>query len=213
MRIKFTNFTFDSRRRELMGDGRAIALTPKAFLLLEALITAAPDPMSKEEIYDRLWPDVFVETGNLHNLISEIRTALGDDDHAMIRTMHRIGYAFAVPFVRDESSAPRLQIGDEFIELQQGETIIGRERLGTPDASRRHARITVSGTKITVEDLGSKNGTFVGGHRIEGPTVVHDHDEIVFGRTRAIVQVIDVGASTVTAGPVVSGNRGSTPDR
>src|SRR6476469_496937 len=106
MPIRFADFTFDPRRHDLTRAWTPIALTPKAFLLREALIAVAPEPLSKDEIYERLWPDVFVETGNLHNLISEIRNALGDTAHSMIRTMHRIGYSFALPIVREPSSAP-----------------------------------------------------------------------------------------------------------
>lgn len=198
MPITFGDFVFDPQRHVLLRRGALVAVTPKAFALLEAMLAVAPDPLSKEKIYETLWPGLFVETGNLHNLISELRTAIGDDGHSMIQTVHRVGYAFAAPFSRTQMSPPRLQIGDDVIELDQGETIIGRERLGTPDASRRHARITVSGSDITVEDLGSKNGTFVDGKRIHGRVQVHDGDEIIFGRTRATLRVVDTSASTVT---------------
>jgi DNA-binding winged helix-turn-helix (wHTH) protein len=200
VRITFGDFAFDSQRHVLLRQGTAVALTPKAFALLEALLIAAPDPLSKEQIYEKLWPGVYVETGNLHNLISEIRTALGDDDHAMIITVHRVGYAFAAPLARADSPSARLLIGDDVIDLAEGETIIGRERLGTPDSSRRHARLMVTGNEVTVEDLGSKNGTFVRGDRIRSRVPVRDGDEIVFGRTKATLRVVDNSAQTVTAG-------------
>ena len=199
MRVTFNGFMFDSHRRTLSRGATPIAITPKAFALLDALLAAAPNAVSKDEIYNLLWPGVFVETGNLHNLISELRGALGDDAHEVIRTVHRIGYAFTAPFEREESTAPRLLIGDDVIELAEGETIIGRERLGTPDSSRRHARIVVDGPVVTVEDLGSKNGTFVRGDRIDARVQVRDGDEIVFGRTRATLRIVDTSAATVTA--------------
>ena len=199
MRATFGDFTFDARRKTLTRRGALVALTPKAFALLAALVEAAPDALTKDAIYERLWAGVFVEAGNLHNLINELRDALGDEHHEMIRTVHRIGYAFSAPLARGASAAPRLVIGDQFIELDEGETIVGRERLGTPDTSRRHARILVSGADISVEDLGSKNGTFVRGERIRGRVTVRDGDEIVFGRTYARLQVLDTAASTVTA--------------
>ena len=200
MRVTFNGYTFDSNRRTLMRGVTPVAVTPKAFALLEALIAAAPNAMSKDEIYALLWPGVFVETGNLHNLISELRGAIGDEEHDVIRTVHRVGYAFAAPFERAESTAPRLLVGDAVSEWAEGETIIGRDRLGTPDSSRRHARLVVAGPSITIEDLGSKNGTYVRGERVEGRVAVHDGDEIVFGRTRAILRVVDTTAATVTAG-------------
>ncbi len=201
MRIRFRDFEYDVRNRRLTRSESAVALTPKASILLDALIAAAPAPVAKEELYDRLWRGVVVEQGNLHNLISELRAALGDDDHAIITTAHRIGYAFAAPLTREPSLGPRLEIGDNSISLAEGENVIGRELLGTPDASRHHARIDVDGAQVSIEDLASKNGTFVNGVRIRKRTPLQDGDQIVFGRTRAIVRMIDAAAPTMTAPP------------
>ena len=197
MRIRFDDFEFDNRR--LSRRGSAVALTPKAAQLLDALIAAAPAPVAKEELYDRLWHGVVVEQGNLHNLISELRTALGDDDHTTIVTVHRTGYTFAARIV---TVGPRLEIGDNSIGLSEGENVIGRELLGTPDASRHHARIDVDGAQISIEDLNSKNGTFVNGKRIEKQTMLQDGDQIVFGRTPALVRMVDANAPTMTAAPI-----------
>jgi DNA-binding winged helix-turn-helix (wHTH) protein len=199
MRIRFNDFEFDARYRRLTRRGTAIGLTPKAALLLDALIAAAPAPVAKEELYDRLWRGVVVEQGNLHNLISELRAAIG---HASITTVHRTGYAFAAPLTRESSAGPRLEIGDNSIALAEGENVIGRELLGTPDASRHHARIDVEGSQISIEDLASKNGTFVNGERIQKRTPLRDGDQIVFGRTRAVVRMIDAAAATMTAPPI-----------
>ena len=199
MKVTFGDFAFDTSARILTRRGAGVALTPKAAALLDALIAAAPDAVTKEKLYDLLWGGTFVESGNLHNLISEVRGAIGDNDHAVIRTVHRVGYAFASPLVREQSAAPRLHIGNDVIELAPGENIIGRERLGTPDVSRQHARLTVSGNSVSIEDLGSKNGTFVEGQKIEKKTSLRDGDEIVFGRTRATLRVVDATAATVTA--------------
>ena len=197
MRIRFGEFEFDGRR--LTRRGAAIGVTPKAAQLLETLIAAAPAPVTKEQLYEKLWRGVVVEQGNLHNLISELRAALGDQDHAIITTVHRTGYAFAP---RVSTVGPRLEIGDNSIALSEGENVIGRELLGTPDASRHHARIEVEGSQISIEDLASKNGTFVNGERIQKRTQLQDGDQIVFGRTRAIVRMIDTAAPTMTAPPI-----------
>ena len=64
------------------------------------------------------------------------------------------------------------------VRLHRGETVIGRGadcaiRLATADVSRKHCRITVGGGEaVTVEDLGSRNGTFVADRQIAGPTVL-----------------------------------------
>ena len=58
------------------------------------------------------------------------------------------------------------------VTLEEGEHILGRDPdveifLDSPGVSRRHARITISAGRATIEDLGSKNGTFVGDQRVE----------------------------------------------
>lgn len=199
MRFRFLEFEFDSRRHQLTRGGTPVSLTPKAVALLEVLIAEAPEAVSKETLYDRLWEDVVVEPGNLHNLISEVRRAFGDDQHRIIRTVHRVGYAFAESVTREGSFGPQLEVGNAIITLTEGENIIGREILGTPDASRQHARIEVRGTEIAIEDLDSKNGTFVNGERIHERTPLRDGDRIAFGRTQAKLRMIDAAAPTATA--------------
>ncbi|HLJ75431.1 MAG TPA: FHA domain-containing protein [Thermoanaerobaculia bacterium] len=194
MRYRFGDFEFDSYR--LTRRGALAGLTPKAAALLETLLIAAPSAVSKEAIYERLWRDVVVEDGNLHNLISELRAVLGDDDHQIIATVHRKGYAFVAPLERTRTT--RLEIGDESIDLTDGQNIIGRDLVGTPDVSRYHARIDIDGSHISIEDLASKNGTFVNGERIHDRVALKDGDQIVFGRTRAVVRVVDASAPTVT---------------
>ena len=196
MRFTFAEFEFDSRLRHLTRRGAIVGLTPKAALLLEALIASAPAPVSKEALYERLWHGVVVEQGNLHNLISELRAALGDDDHAIIATVHRKGYAFTASVTRETPA--RLEVGGDSLALEPGQNIIGREFLGTPDVSRHHARIDVDGRGVSVVDLDSKNGTFVNGVRIRRRVVLKEGDQIVFGRTRAVVRMIDAASPTIT---------------
>jgi pSer/pThr/pTyr-binding forkhead associated (FHA) protein len=54
-------------------------------------------------------------------------------------------------------------------------------RLDSPKVSRRHARITIRGDRAMLEDLGSKNGSFVRNVRIDAPTPLLDGDEVRFG--------------------------------
>jgi FHA domain-containing protein len=68
--------------------------------------------------------------------------------------------------------------------VEQG-TTIGREgcdiTLGDPDVSRRHAEIQISNGDIVINDLGSTNGTFVNGERIDQPRSLSDGDEVRIG--------------------------------
>jgi len=73
------------------------------------------------------------------------------------------------------------------LSLQSGENILGREsddgiiRLDSPTVSRRHARISISASGASLEDLDSKNGTFLRGERVSAAVALADRDEIRVG--------------------------------
>ena len=63
---------------------------------------------------------------------------------------------------------------------------LGREaalRIDDPLVSRRQARFTVAAQGVVVEDLGSRNGTFVNGQPLHGPTALHPGDAVQVGTT------------------------------
>src|SRR5512139_3285815 len=99
--------------------------------------------------------------------------------------------------------------GQEF-SLDQPELVIGREpasgiHLDTPLVSRRHAHITRHNDDYTIEDLGSRNGTYVNGQKIEAPRLLKDGDRIEFGpdvrlafiNPRPVAETIEELAPTV----------------
>jgi pSer/pThr/pTyr-binding forkhead associated (FHA) protein len=65
-------------------------------------------------------------------------------------------------------------------------------------ASRRHARILVSGGKATLEDFGSKNGTFVEGRKVTSPVALADVEEIRVGLVPLLIRVLAAAPSTRT---------------
>ncbi len=204
MPLRFGAYTFDAQQRELRCNGETLPLSPKAFLLLELLIDARPNPVAHDLLYQRLWPDVVVEPGNLHGLVSEIRSTLDDRDHAIVRTVHRVGYAFAAAGAVEESVRYSILLGTDEIPLRSGENVIGRDPhdavvIHSPDVSRHHARLIVAGTRVTLEDLGSKNGTFVGTRRVTDPIEVTPGDDILIGTVRLRLVQVDALATTATA--------------
>lgn len=180
--VRFGEFTFDSEARILTRNGDAVHLTPKAFDLLSALIEARPRALRKEELREKLWPDVVVDESNLKSLVAEVRAALGNT--RAIRTVHRYGYAFAA-----EAQAPTpasLIDGDRIHRLHAGSNVIGRADqcavvLDFTGVSRRHATITVNGDQCVIEDLDSKNGTWKNDERVHGRVDLADGDRIRLG--------------------------------
>jgi len=92
--FRFGEFTFDCGSHLLMRGGVGRHLSLKARRLLQLLIEARPRALSREELYDALWPSTFVCESNLASIINEVRRALGDDARAAsyIRTIHGFGY-------------------------------------------------------------------------------------------------------------------------
>ena len=84
-----------------------------------------------------------------------------------------------------------------------GENLVGRDPqaavwLDAPGISRHHARMTIDGDRVTVEDLGSKNGTYVRGDPVTEPTALTDGDEIRFGSMPLTFRVWTSSGSTVS---------------
>jgi DNA-binding winged helix-turn-helix (wHTH) protein/TolB-like protein/Tfp pilus assembly protein PilF len=93
---EFGPFQLDAARRRLLRDGQVVALTPKAFELLLALVENRQRVLDKSELMERLWPDSFVEETNLTQNISTLRKALGESpqQHHYIVTVPGRGYRF-----------------------------------------------------------------------------------------------------------------------
>ena len=182
----------DSRARQLWRGGQAAHLSTKAFDLLVLLVSRRPDAVSKEEIRGHLWGDIHVSENNLPTLVAEIRDALGDDASQMryVRTVHRFGYAFQHAGAETPDASPSIAaawlIGTSGrFRLSTGENVLGRDdatlALESPTISRRHARITIEPESAMVEDLGSKNGTYVNQVRVAQATRVVDGDVLRVG--------------------------------
>jgi DNA-binding winged helix-turn-helix (wHTH) protein len=213
MRVRFGDWRFDAGSRELRRGSEAVHLSPKAFGLLGMLLNARPNAISKRQIQERLWPTTFVTESNLTKLMTEIRTALGDDARKprFVRTLHGFGYAFCGSATVDQQATAgaaspgccRLIWGQREILLSEGENVLGR----TPDAvvwiesstvSRRHARILVSGETAVLEDLGSKNGTFLAGKRLTEAAPLADRDKFCLGSEWMSFRLFRAAASTRT---------------
>jgi DNA-binding winged helix-turn-helix (wHTH) protein len=213
MRVVFGECEFDSGRRVLLRHGRAVPLSPKAFQILEFLLDRRPEAVAKTEFLERLWPETFVSDASLHNLVAEIRAALGDAPRAAryIRTVPRYGYAFqadvqsapAVDASRPTASGPCLVSKRREWPLSEGSNVVGRDRdcavrIDSVTLSRRHARFVVTGGETTVEDLGSKNGTHVNGQQVRQPVALRDSDQIQIGSVTMTYRILDTLPSTVT---------------
>ena len=103
----FGPFRLDPEQHLLTRGGEAISLTPKAFETLRILVEKSRQVLRKEELMNRIWPETFVEEGNLTFNISVLRKALGKraDGCPYIETVPKHGYRFSdgVSIVQDAS--------------------------------------------------------------------------------------------------------------
>jgi DNA-binding winged helix-turn-helix (wHTH) protein len=201
MAYRFGRFRYDPARQGLSKDGFEIPLRHKTREVLLFFLNNPGRLLTREEIVGKIWPDQAVSESSLDFQISTLRKALGASGEAFIRTIHAEGYRWeaAVRPVADrpvrppagpDSSRPpsrfRLVLEERDVHLPEGEHILGRDPDGAlwiddASVSRRHARILVRGGKATLEDLGSKNGTYVRGKRIQKKVPLADGDEILIG--------------------------------
>lgn len=87
-----------------------------------------------------------------------------------------------------------LKFGKERFALRQGETTLGRSHycsvvVDSATASREHAAIRMTGARIELTDLGSRNGTAVNGHKVKHPVELRVGDVITIGSRQ--VQLVE----------------------
>jgi len=157
---------------------------------------------------------VVVGDASLTMAVAELRAALGDDakEPRFVRTVFGFGYAFAVEVVAERPAAasragatPRVLWEKRVIPLVEGENVLWRDedatvRIDAPGVSRRHACIRAAGGEASIEDLGSKSGTFVGHERtpLAAPAVLPDGSPFSLGRVLLVFRNSPEAGSTLT---------------
>jgi DNA-binding winged helix-turn-helix (wHTH) protein len=192
---------------------RELHLSTKAFDLLTLLDEQCPNVVSKATIHQHLWPGTHVSATNLPGLIAEIRDTIGDDARRsrFVRTVHGVGYALSGPVTTDRGRArvpsddARAWLVSETcrVALSAGENVLGREGQGvipleSATVSRRHARIILDARGASVEDLGSKNGTYVNDRSVTSPVRIGDGDRVRTGSLLFTFRLVRLAGSTET---------------
>ena len=210
---RFGEFTLNTATRQLLLNDAEVHLSPKAFELLAALLANRSRAVPKAELQERLWPDTFVEETNLASLVAEIRRALRDRaaQPLFVRTVYGFGYRFIGQLsteeieVRASPSQARCFLASDQREmmLMEGANVIGRAldatiQIDSPGVSRYHARILVSAAGAMLEDVNSKNGTFLNGNRITTPVALADGSEIRLGTVTLTFRVASPTSRTAT---------------
>ena len=204
---QFGRFRLVPDQRRLERDGVAVALTPKAFDVLVALVRHRARALSKDEVLAMVWPGAVVEEGNLAQQVLLLRRALAEAGEA-VSTIPRHGYRFVAPVVEEHDDAgapavsPHCLIWDHRqVPLMEGITVIGRGndadlQILLPSVSRHHARIVIRGLEATLEDLGSRHGSWRGATRAQTPLALMTGDEVRLGTAVLLYRLVLPGDTT-----------------
>jgi len=174
-----------------------VQLELKMMEVLVYLAGKAGELVTKRELIDSVWQVEVISDGTLTRAVALLRKALGDDarNPRFIETIPKRGYRLLAPVGHSEKPRPvpptaasrfMVEAPDSDIPLFEGENLIGRDpeaaiRIDIGGVSRRHARIVIDGADVTIEDLDSKNGTYLRGRRIQQPKRLAHGDEIRIG--------------------------------
>ncbi len=140
---EFGRFRLDTSERVLLRDLDPVPLTPKVFDILLALVERGGHIVEKDDLMKKVWPNTFVEEGNLTQNVSVLRKALGENPTSpqFIETVARRGYRFvaavkpgaetasgAVPALTDPIELPKTHN----LGFQEGTRAIAAQQLSTP---------------------------------------------------------------------------------
>ena len=122
--FQFGDFFLDTGERVLLRDKKPVAITPKTLLLLQTLVENHGHIVEKDQLMKMVWPDSFVEEGNLSFTINLLRKALSDDKQnpRFIETVPKRGYRFIAEVRRVEAKheAPEF-VEDDSITQANGQ--------------------------------------------------------------------------------------------
>jgi DNA-binding winged helix-turn-helix (wHTH) protein/Tol biopolymer transport system component len=129
---RFGDFELDTAKRLLLKNGTSVPLNSKTFELLHALIEHHGQILTKEELLERVWPDQFVEEGNLTVHVSALRKILGEgkNEHRFIVTVPGSGYSFVADLAEgteDEIVVQRHSVSRMVVEETESEVAEDQE--------------------------------------------------------------------------------------
>lgn len=197
----------EPRLNRLTRDGESIQIELKMMDVLVCLARCAGEVVTRRQLVDSVWDEGFVADNTISHAVAQLRKAFGDSHRnpMFIETIHRRGYRLIAPVHFDETSS-FMNSATHFsylavargieVPLFDGANLIGRGpdtaiMIPSMKVSRHHAKITVEHDAASLEDLGSKNGTYLNGTKIQEPVQLDGGDLIGVGCVTETVLVVD----------------------
>lgn len=125
----FGRFRLLATQRRLERDGEPVSIGARAFDLLLLLVENAGSTVSKQAIWERVWPGIHVGEGNLRFQLVELRRRLDEGcAGSCIASVPGRGYCFVKPLRRlDAEAAPESRLGGTVRLPQRLQRMVGRE--------------------------------------------------------------------------------------
>lgn len=158
----FDRFRIDVAERVLLKDGEVVPLTQKAFDVLLVLVERPGQIVEKEELMQQVWPDTFVEEGNLAQNVYTLRKILGQtiDGQEFIKTVPKRGYRFAPAVTEFREQGPEVEFRTEFAPVVP-ESVVGTAN-GEPVT---RASVVLPFPKDRREVVPAKPSSWIGQHK------------------------------------------------
>lgn len=110
MRYIFNNYLLDTDRFELLCDGEPVSLEPQVFEVLAYLVQHPDRLVTKDELFEHVWPRGFIGDAALNSRVMAARRAIGDSgrEQRLVRTVHGRGIASLAlsPLLRPSRTMP-----------------------------------------------------------------------------------------------------------
>ena len=156
---EFGRFRLNVADRVLLREGELVPLTPKVFDILLVLVESSGQVVAKDDLMKRVWPNTFVEEGNLTQNISLLRKALGETPGGVqfIETVPRRGYRFVA-----ETSEANGRIGSVAASPSssvssspaQSDPVVSAQVPSTVSARRRTPAFVVAAALVVFSIIG-----------------------------------------------------------
>lgn len=154
--LRFDRFALDVTRGCLREDGRDIELRPKAFEVLRYLTENSGRLMSKQELFEVVWPRVTVSDDSLVQCIRELREKLGDTEHRLIKTVPRRGYLLDAIVTSDPDAPVAVSA---LAQADTGARAQGIQRIGLPYVVTVTAALVIGVLGVAVYWLDPRSGS------------------------------------------------------
>jgi len=181
--LRFERFALDLERECLRVGGQEIELRPKAFDVLRHLAANAGRLVRKDELHEAVWPNVTVSDDSLVQCIRELRSKLGDEDHALIKTVSRRGYLLDARPASDQASVPTALAGEMPAPGGSGAPSVPAAA-GGPPTTAGHPAVALRRHPLTA--AGIAMGAIAAAYLLVGPTAPTGRIETPLANTSAV---------------------------